>query len=202
MIALELLINRIAAEYAIPGWLGRGIAYGESGHCWGKPPTDSCWIATEPDGRQSVGPFQIHDVHGLSIESRQDFENNTRWAMENSVGPAYHRAIASGITGPAALLEYVWRYGQRCAEQAIQPAVARALAYLERSEAEMATIEEIANQLFDETPEKLRERWLRMRVVADDGLRVVFRFLSDPDNRLARQALRNYLDYLDSCDRT
>jgi hypothetical protein len=133
MIALELLINHIAAEYGVPDWLARGIAWGESGGCWGNPPTAPCWIATEPDGAHSVGPYQIHDIHGLSLQWRQDFENNTRWAMENSVGPAYRGAVAAGITDRAAILAYVWRYGQRCAESAIQPAVHRAMLYLEGS---------------------------------------------------------------------
>ena len=64
----------------------------------------------------------------------------------------------------------------------------------------MFTVEDIARELFDETPETLRERWLRLRVIADDGLRAVARFLADPDNPLARRALRNYLDFLDACD--
>jgi len=135
--ALEALINRIATAHAIPGWVGRAIAWGESGHCWLRPATDPCWIATEPDGRQSVGPFQIHDVHGLTIQWRQNFENNTRWAMENSVGPAYRQTVALGIADRRALLAYIWRYGQRCDEDAILPAVERAMQYLERSDAEM-----------------------------------------------------------------
>lgn len=134
MTALEPLINRIAAEYGIPDWLGRGIAWGESGNAWGKPHTDPAWIATEPDGRRSAGPFQIHDIHGIPMERRLDHEFNTRWAMQNSVGPAYRQAVALGITGRRELLAYVWRYGQRCHADAIYPAVERAMQYLERSD--------------------------------------------------------------------
>lgn len=140
---LEALINRIAAEYAVPGWLGRGIAWGESGHCWGKPFTDPCWIATEPDGRRSAGPFQIHDIHRISMELRLDPEFNTRWAMENSVGPYYRQALVLGITDRRGLLAYVWRYGQRCAREAIAPAVERAMQYLEREEEEMPDPEHV-----------------------------------------------------------
>ena len=73
------------------------------------------------------------------MELRLDPEFNTRWAMEHSVGPAYRQAVARGIVDRAALLTYVWRYGQRCAVWAIAPAVQRAMQYLERSEQEMPT---------------------------------------------------------------
>ena len=148
MTEIETLINVIGpAEYGIPGWVGRGIAFGESGHCWGKPYDDPCWIAIEPDGRKSVGPFQVHDIHGLSIEWRQNFENNIRWAMENSVGPSYRGAASQWPERVgqevyrAFFLEYVWRFGQRCAEWAVAPAVQRAIAYLDGYDEEHKEVE-------------------------------------------------------------
>jgi len=129
MTKIERLINTIAEEYNVPGWVARGIAWGESA-------LDPNAQYTEPDGRSSYGLYQIHDIHGLSKEWRLDPTNNTVWAMQNSVGPSYRDAVGGGTITREDILAHVWRYGQRCASWAVAPAVKRAIAYLDRYDKE------------------------------------------------------------------
>jgi hypothetical protein len=126
---IEALIDKIAAEYGVPGWVARAVAYGENSGF------DPSLIAPDPTPSMpnavSVGLFQIHDVNTPDRAKRQNAEWNIRWAMQNSVGPAYKDAVAKGITDPAQLLTYIWTNGQRAAASAIPGGVQRAMGYLQ-----------------------------------------------------------------------
>jgi hypothetical protein len=125
---IEALIDKIAAEYGVPGWVARAVAYGENSSF------DPNTIAPDPTPSMpnavSVGLFQIHDVNTPDRAQRQNAEWNIRWAMQNSVGPAYRDAVAKGITDPSELLTYIWTNGQRAAASAIPGAVQRAMSYV------------------------------------------------------------------------
>jgi len=125
---IEALIDKIAAEYGVPGWVARAVAYGENASF------DPTTVAPDPTPSMpnavSVGLFMIHDVNTPDRAQRQNAEWNIRWAMQNSVGPAYKEAVAKGITDPSELLTYIWTNGQRAAASAIPGGVERAMGYL------------------------------------------------------------------------
>lgn len=73
---------RIEAAFAAAGL--RYLAPAAVANAWAESRLDPAAIGEEADGAQSVGLFQIHDVHGLKLAERLDPEANTAWIVDEA----------------------------------------------------------------------------------------------------------------------